>query len=66
MNICGWLVLELFQALFLELLDTPLFPNHLNVLAVQKNLTVVHNELRSARGRRRLVREIHDWDVVDI
>ena len=65
-NIGGWLVFELLQALFLELLDAPLFPNHLNVLVVQVDLTVVHNELGSARGRRRLVWEVHDRLVVDI
>ena len=57
--------MELFKALFLELIDTPLFPNHLDVLAVEIYLTVVHNELRRVRGLRRLVREIHDVDVVD-
>ena len=64
-NVTGRLVLELFKALFLELIDTPLFPNHLDVLAVEIYLTVVHNKLRRVRGLRRLVREIHDVDVVD-
>ena len=58
--------MELLQALFLELLDAPLFPNHLNVLVVQVNLTIVHNELGRARGRRRLVWEVHDRFVVDV
>ena len=58
--------MELFQALFLELLDVPLFPNHLHVLAVEKDVTVVHDELRSVGSRRRLVRQIHDIDVIDI
>ena len=64
-NVTGGLVLKLFQALFLELLDTPLFPNHLDLLAIEINLTVVHDELRRVRGLRRLVREVHDVDVVD-
>ena len=64
-NVTGRLVLELFKALFLELLDTPLFPDHLDVLAVEIYLTVVHNELRSIRGLRRLIRELHDVDIVD-
>ena len=57
--------MELLAALLVELRDRPLFSGHLNVLPVQPDLTVVHDELRGVWGGRSLVRQVHDIHVVD-
>ena len=64
-DILGGRVLKLFAALLVERRDRPLFSGHLNVLAVEPDLAVVHDELRGVWSGRSLVRQVHDIDAVD-
>ena len=51
--------------LFLELLDGPLGFNHVDLLAVEEDLAIVHDELWAVWRRRGLVWQVRDGLLVD-